>query len=184
MRHLGAMLVLCLVAFLAHPGAADQNDPRLEEFFAQLHEASDPRAARGIELLIWDLWTSHGDEAVDAMMDEGRAAMAQRDYISALETFEKMVVLAPDYAEGWNKRATIHWLLGDYRSSLDDIDRTLALEPRHFGALSGRGLVYSALEEWDLAIESFEEALVVNPQMTGPRANADAIRRMLKNREI
>ena len=118
------------------------------------------------------------------MMDEGRAAMARRDYTSALETFEKMVVLAPDYAEGCNKRATIYWILGDHQSSLDDIDRTLALEPRHFGALSGRGLVYGALEEWDLAIESFEEALVVNPQMTGPRANAEAIRQMLKHHEI
>jgi tetratricopeptide (TPR) repeat protein len=184
MRHLGAMLALCLVGFLSQPGAADQNDPRLEELFTRLHEAPDPHAAQGIELVIWELWISHPDDTVNAMMDEGRAAMAQRDYVAALETFERMVDVAPEFAEGWNKRATIHWILGNYQTSLDDIDRTLALEPRHFGALSGRGLVYSAMEEWDLAIESFEEALVVNPQMTGPRVNAEAIRRMLKDREI
>ena len=110
--------------------------------------------------------------------------MSRRDYGSALETFEVMVGLAPDFAEGWNKRATVHWLLGNYQDSLDDIDKTLALEPRHFGALSGRGLVYINLEEWELALQAFDDALDVYPQMVGPRVNADAIRMMLEGRPI
>ena len=184
MRTLGAMFLLCLAGFLAAPAAADQNDSRLDGLFSELDAAPDPGAARDIELKIWDLWTSHEDEAVNAMMEAGRSSMARRDYPAALETFEQMVVLAPDFAEGWNKRATLHWLLGNYQSSLADIDRTLALEPRHFGALSGQGLVYSALEEWDLALRAFEAALRVYPQMRGPRVNAEAIHRLLQNREI
>jgi Flp pilus assembly protein TadD len=74
--------------------------------------------------------------------------------------------------------------MGDFERSLEDIDRTLALEPRHFGALSGQGLVYSELEEWDRALTAFEAALEVNPQMTGPRTNAEYIRKMILGRDI
>ncbi len=178
------MLLLCLAGLLASPAAADQNDLRLDGLFAKLDAAPDPGAARDIELRIWDIWTRHDDEALNTMMETGQVAMARRDYPAALETFEQMVVLAPDFAEAWNKRATIHWLLGNYQSSLADIDRTLALEPRHFGALSGQGLVYSELEEWDLALRAFEAALRVYPQMTGPRVNAEATRHFLQSREI
>ena len=178
------MLLLCLAGLWASPAAADQNDPRLDGLFAKLDAAPDPGSARDIELRIWDIWTRHEDEALNVMMEAGQVAMARRDYRAALEAFEQMVVVAPDFAEAWNKRATIHWLLGNYQSSLADIDRTLALEPRHFGALSGQGLVYSELEEWDLALRAFEAALRVYPQMTGPRVNAEAIRHFLQSREI
>ena len=117
-------------------------------------------------------------------MEIGIGQMAYRNYPSALESFEEMVDLVPEFAEAWNKRATVHWLLGNYQDSLSDIDKTLALEPRHFGALSGRGQVYVDLEEWDLALKAFEDALEVYPQMVGPRLNSEAIRMMLEGRPI
>ncbi len=181
MRVIGAILGLLLIAL---PAAADQNDPSLDGLFGQLREVSDPATARGIEAEIWGLWTTHEDEAINGLMEQGLFAMARRDYIEALGVFEVMVDQAPSFAEGWNKRATVHWRLGNHQDSLADIARTLALEPRHFGALSGRGLVYTELEEWDLALDAFEAALAVNPTMRGPRTNAEAIRHLLQNREI
>jgi len=179
-----AIIVLCAVNLWAPSIRADQNAPQLDELFQQLHDASDQAAARPIEQRIWAHWIAHNDSAVNALMETGEGQLARRDYGSALETFAVMVDLAPEFAEGWNKRATVHWLLGNYQDSLSDIDETLALEPRHFGALSGRGLVYINLEEWELALEAFDDALEVYPQMAGPRANATAIRMMLEGRPI
>lgn len=184
MRVLAAIFLLCAVSLSALSVRADQNEPQLDELFRQLRDAPDESVARPIEQRIWALWISHGDSAVNSLMETGLGQMSRRDYGSALETFEVMVGLAPDFAEGWNKRATVHWLLGNYQDSLDDIDKTLALEPRHFGALSGRGLVYINLEEWELALQAFDDALGVHPQMVGPRVNAEALRLMLEGRPI
>lgn len=184
MRSLIAIFVFWAVNVATPPVCADQNDPQLDGLFQQLHDAPDEVAARPIEQHIWALWTAHEDSAVNGLMETGLGQMARRDYGAALETFQAMVHLAPEFAEGWNKRATVHWLLGNYQESLTDIDKTLALEPRHFGALSGRGLVYIGLEKWDLALEAFEDALEVYPQMVGPRVNSEAIRMMLEGRPI
>ena len=184
MRSLVAILVLCMVNLTAPSVWADQNDPQLDELFQQLRAAPDEVAARQVEQRIWALWVAHKEPAVNGLMEIGIGLMAHRNYPSALETFEEMVGLAPQFAEAWNKRATVHWLLGNYQDSLSDIDKTLALEPRHFGALSGRGQVYADMEEWELALKAFEDALVVYPQMIGPRLNSEAIRLMLEGRPI
>jgi tetratricopeptide (TPR) repeat protein len=184
MRFLAAILVLCVVNVSASSIRADQNDPQLNELFLQLLDAPDEVAARQIERRIWALWVAHEDSEVSGLMEIGIGQMAHRNYPSALETFEEMVGLSPEFAEAWNKRATVHWLLGNYQDSLGDIDKTLALEPRHFGALSGRGQVYVDMEEWELALKAFEDALVVYPQMIGPRLNSEAIRLMLEGRPI
>lgn len=174
-----------LPTFLAGgPALADQRDDRLPKLFAELLGASDIGTARAVEARIWSLWYEHDDEAIVLLMRQGRAAMARQDHRSALRSFDQVVKIAPDFAEGWNARATLYYLMGRHEDSLADIERTLALEPRHFGALSGRGLVYSALEKWELALESFEAALAVHPQMPGPRLNAEAIRKELGDREI
>ncbi len=110
--------------------------------------------------------------------------MSRQDFRAALRSFEQIVVLAPEFAEGWNKRATVHYLMGSYEESLKDIEKTLSLEPRHFGALSGRGLVYSALERDALALESFEQALEIHPNMPGARYNAEALRRKIGDQDI
>ena len=178
-------IALALVALLAiAPAAADQNDPRLDDLFEQLKGAPDHVAAQSAEAAIWGIWYEHEDHAIEQLMFKSRAAMDRRDFRSALRSIDQVIALAPDFAEGWNLRATLYYLMGNYKASLADIKETLAREPRHFGALSGRGLVYSQLDEPELALESFEEALAVNPQMPGPRINAEAIRKELEDREI
>lgn len=184
MWRLPAILLVLAVAWQAAPVAADQNDPRLDALFGELRAAPDPQAARATEQQIWSIWLKHKDAAINNLMSVGLAQMSRRDYKGALSSFGQIVEADPDFAEGWNKLATVNWLLADYEKSLEDIDRTLSLEPRHFGALSGRGLVYIELEEWEGALDAFEAALAVNPQMRGPRANAEALRLLLERREI
>ncbi|MDH3909675.1 MAG: tetratricopeptide repeat protein [Rhodospirillales bacterium] len=177
--------VLALAVLLAGGRAlADQRDARLPDLFAQLLGASDIGTAQAVEARIWSLWYEHDDNAIVLLMHQARAAMARQDHGSALRSLDQVVKIAPDFAEGWNARATLYYLMGRHADSLADIERTLALEPRHFGALSGRGLVYLALEKWELALGSFEAALAVNPQMPGARLNAEAIRKTLRDREI
>ncbi len=179
-----AIVLLACLVFAAAPVAADQKDPRLEELFAQLKTAPDYAAARPAEAAIWGIWTETGDPAVRILMGNGIAAVARRDYRLALEKFDQIVKIAPDFAEGWNKRATVHYLLGLYPASLSDIDQTLALEPRHFGALSGRGLVFIELNEEELALESFEAALAIHPNLPGAATNAKILRKRLEDRAI
>lgn len=178
-------IALLLVALFAiAPAAADQDDARLDGLFEELKSAPNHSAAQGAEAAIWGIWYEHDDDAIEQLMFKGRNAMNRHDFKAALRSIDQVIALAPDFAEGWNLRATLYYLMGSYEASLADIKETLAREPRHFGALSGRGLVYSQLDELELALRSFEEALVVNPQMPGPRMNAEAIRKELQDREI
>ena len=114
----------------------------------------------------------------------GIAAINGGDYRRSLFYFDRMVRAAPDFAEAWNKRATVHYLMGNFDASVADIRRTLALEPRHFGALSGRGLVFIEMDEEELALDSFDAALAIHPNLPGAGNNAKFLRKRLEDREI
>jgi len=182
-----AAWTLCLLVGLAGfpaAGVCDQTDPRLAPLFEELRGATEPAAASSIERQIWEIWLEPSDPGLEPLMREGTDAMNRGDYRAALAAFDEMVDLAPRFAEGWNKRATVHYFLGNYQESLADIEATLKLEPHHFGALSGRGLVYVELGNFGEALAAFEEALEVSPQSAGPRANAEALREILGQRDI
>ena len=169
------LLLLCLSA----PAEADQKDPRLPELFQALAGAPSPELAQPVELRIWEIWFEHPDPVIVKLMDNAVRAMAVDDYATAERALDQVVKLAPDFAEGWNRRATLYFLMGRIDASLADIDAVLALEPRHFGALSGQGLCFLAQENLEAAAQSFEHALDVNPQMEGARANLDALKEIL-----
>jgi tetratricopeptide (TPR) repeat protein len=183
-----AFFALCAVVVMALPGAppaaGDQNDSRLDGLFTRLLEAPGPGEAQLVEGLIWRIWIQSDDGAVRILMRDGMAALQQGDYRRALSKFEQIVAIAPDFAEGWNKRATAHYLLGNYARSLADIARTLELEPRHFGALAGRGLVYLQLEDERRALKAFEAALAIHPNLPSAAINAARLRQMLRDRQI
>jgi tetratricopeptide (TPR) repeat protein len=166
------------------PAGAGQDDPRLDELFGLLRAADCPEDAERIEERIWDLWTSSGDPAVDRLMRSGMNALAARHYDAALDAFDEVTELAPGFAEGWNKRATVNYLIGDYDESISDVERTLSLEPRHFGALSGLALIALALGEEEQALDAFEAALEIHPQMTGASRQARELRARVRGREI
>ncbi|WP_282606612.1 tetratricopeptide repeat protein [Pelagibius sp. Alg239-R121] len=163
---------------------ADQNDSRLDDLFTKLKNVESFSDAKGVEFVIWNIWVQSGDDAIDLLMRDGVDSMGRRDYRRALRSFDQIVTIAPEFAEGWNKRATLFYLMGEFDRSLADIAQTLALEPRHFGALAGRGLVYVELENDALALKAFEDALIINPYLPAARQNAEVLRKRLKDRAI
>jgi Flp pilus assembly protein TadD len=176
-------LVVLALASIA-PAQADQNDPQLEILFEQLHQATSPAVAVPLEADIWQRWVSHDNPAFQNLMLQGIGQMNSGDVQGALTTYNQLIAQAPDYAEAWNKRATIYFMLGNYEASDADISKTLALEPFHFGALSGRGLVYSAMRKYEQARSALHAALEVHPNMVGVKANLAELNALLLKRSI
>jgi tetratricopeptide (TPR) repeat protein len=183
MRYALAILIAMFGLGLAE-ARADQTDPRLKDLFEQLHAASSPEAASTIESEIWVIWAQSGDAALDKVFEIGSRALAVGDTRTALKIFDAIVEKAPKFAEGWNKRATIYYLMGDYQASLADIDRTLELEPHHFGALAGLGLVNVELDRDEAALDAFERVLKVTPQSESAKENIEVIKQRIKDKSI
>ncbi len=150
-------------------------DARLRELFARLAGAASEHEASAVEREIWSAWLATDDEAVVPWIRRGLVAMEARDFAAALSAFDRVVELAPDYAEGWNKRATLHWLCGAFEESVADIDRTLALEPRHFGALSGLAMIREAQGRPFEALEALEKLLHIHPRLPQLRDRIEAL---------
>jgi tetratricopeptide (TPR) repeat protein len=175
--------VLAIFLAMAAPASADQRDPALDLLFAQLKSADAVRG-RGIEERIWTIWSVHPDRVVASLLDEGSSLMSQRRWPDALDRFDQLVRRVPDFAEGWNKRATVAFLMGDLESSVRDIQRTLILEPRHFGALAGLGQIYLRLDQPPAALRAFEAALAINPNMPGVQRLVRDLRATLDGSDI
>lgn len=159
---------------------ADQHDGRLDGLFERLQTTTDLADAAALQQRIWQIWIEFEDLSISQLMRRGMTAMAKGDHEVALDAFDSMVEQAPDFAEAWNKRATVLYLLGRLDESVNDIQQTLELEPRHFGALSGLALIYDAVEEPAAAIRSLEAALDINPHLPGTRERIDQLREKLK----
>lgn len=141
----------------------EEEQSRLDQLFADLAEADEPskaeRAAREIQMI----WMESGSDTVDILMSRAGKAIQGEDHALALDLLDVIVVLKPSYAEGWNRRATVHYMREDFGKSLVDIERTLALEPRHWGALSGLAIIQRRLGYEADALQTFKRALEVNP---------------------
>ena len=160
--------VLILLAYsLASP--ADQNDPALDNLFEQLAVTTSDEEASNITREIWQRWTANDDPDVSQLMQIGIRALNYSTYRKALQSFDRVIEIAPEFAEGWNKRATLYYHIKEYRRSIDDIKKTLRLEPRHFGAWSGLGLVSIAQENYAGALAAFKKALSINPHISNIR---------------
>lgn len=183
MERIMAWMATAATLTFAVSAAGSQDDPRLNALFRQLKAAETVAQAQRIETSIWHIWLHADDEAVNRRIEAGLRAMTIRDHAAALAVFDDIVRIAPDFAEGWNKRATVHYFLGNFEKSITDISRTLALEPRHFGALSGLGLVNLALGRENQALDAFEAALKVYPLMPGSTTHIKALREKLRGRD-
>jgi tetratricopeptide (TPR) repeat protein len=168
MTGLGKLLrVLAVIAALGGlapaPGAAQPVEPEtLDSFFAELAEPGREDWQR-IEADIVRIWSRSGSDAMDLLLERGNAALAAEDYDLALELFSALTDHAPDFAEGWNGRATAFYLLGEYALSIADVERVLALEPRHFGALAGLAFMFEQMDETDLALRALRAVQAINP---------------------
>jgi tetratricopeptide (TPR) repeat protein len=177
-------LAAALTAAAAAPSAADQKDPRLDPLFEQLQGTTSPPEAQAVEAQIWMIWMEAKDGPTDTLMQLGLAAMQSGNLPGALELFDAITAQKPDFAEGWNKRATVLYMLGAYERSAQDVAKVLELEPRHFGALAGLGLIDMELDKTDAAIDAFERALKLNPQMPAIKQRLEMLKRKKRDGAI
>ena len=152
---------------------------------ARLHERLRDESAivrEYAERGLWALWSRSGDTAVDELLARGVEEMQSGKLKAAIATFSEVVKRKPDFAEGWNKRATVYFLAGDYKNSIADCDEVLKRNPGHFGALSGLGQIYFQMERYDDALTWFRKALDVNPNMVGIEFSIKRIESLQKER--
>ena len=138
----------------------------LDDLFAKLLTA-DAQASQRIEQDIWREWSKSGSPAMDLLLMRGRDAMQAGDTDAAIEHLTALIDHAPDFAEGWNARATAYFQAGELGPSISDIGRVLTLNPRHFGALAGLGMIFEQLEKPEKALEVYKAALAIPPHLAG-----------------
>jgi len=148
---------------------------------AALRDA-DAQTRDRAEQALWRIWARSGDAEVDALYQTGIVQMNAGDLPQAIVTFGRIIELKPEFAEGWNKRATLYFLTGDLRKSLADCDEVMKRNPNHFGALAGYAQIYVRLEYYERALEYSRRALEINPNLDGVRRNAEVIERLLDER--
>ena len=178
-----ALWLLTIFSLSAGTAVADQNAEELPALFDDLKAASSQAEASGIETRIWEFWLEAPDDASAKLINEISLAMSGSDLAVALELSDELVESHPDFAEAWNKRATLHYLLGKNAESVADIRETIALEPRHFGAISGLGLIFLREQNFDAALEAFEQVLAISPASESAQQSVARLRQEL-GREI
>jgi tetratricopeptide (TPR) repeat protein len=142
----------------------------------------DPLVRGFVESAMWSVWSRSGDAEVDRLFAVGVEQLGLRQLDAAIDTFSRVIQRQPDFAEGWNKRATAYFVAGDYRRSLADCDEVMARNPYHWGALSGYGMIYMQLDQPARAIEYFEKALAVNPNLDQVAQTIEVLKAVLLQR--
>jgi len=143
---------------------------------------SDAIVRDNAESSMWQVWSRSGDPAIDQLFAKGVEQMNTRQVEQAVETFGEIIRRKPEFAEGWNKRATVYYMLGEYQKSLADCDEVMKRNPYHFGALSGYGMIYIELDQPAIALEYFERALRVNPNLESTRQTIERLKALLIQR--
>ena len=169
------LLFLCLPAF--------GQTAKLDDLFTRLKTADDEAAMR-IEQEIWIEWSKSGSASMDLLLERGRQAMNDGATDLAIEHFTALIDHAPDFAEGWNARATAYWQAGDLGPAVSDIGHALELNPRHFGALSGLGMIFEELRRPQKALEVYRMVLTLNPHAEGVPEAVERLEAELMGQEL
>ena len=166
------------------PGQAPEDDAaKLDALFAELAEPGREDWER-IEGEITRIWSRSGSDAMDLLLRRGNEALEAEDYGAALEHFTALTDHAPDFAEGWNARATTFFLMGEYALSIADVERVLALNPRHFGALAGLASMFEAMGETELALKALRAVQELNPNRPNINDAAERLERLTGAAEL
>src|SRR5262245_19280691 len=142
----------------------------------------DESVRAAAEQALWIVWSRSGNAQVDKLFAQGLEEMNGGRFDDGITTFSRVIELAPEFAEGWNKRATLYFITGEYRKSLADCDQVMKRNPAHFGALAGYGQIYLRLDEPERALEYFKRALAVNPSMGSVEAAVQMLEHALAQR--
>lgn len=159
-------------------------DQRAVQPLAQALRDADALVREGAEQALWNVWHRSGNPEVDARLYEGIVAMQRGALEQAITIFTEVIAMAPEFAEGYNKRATTYYMMQDFEQSLRDCDQTIALNPVHFGALSGAGLCQLGERNLTQALSYFERALAVNPNMLQIQRYVDDIKKYLRDQSL
>jgi tetratricopeptide (TPR) repeat protein len=147
------------------PPVATTREARLDQLFADLKRERNEKAAERIAARISNEWAQSGSASIDLMMQWSQKAIEDQKFDVALDFLDQVVTLQPAFAEGWNRRATAHFMMKNFGKSMSDIDRTLQLEPRHFGALSGLAQIMTVTGHKESALEAWQRVLGIYPML-------------------
>lgn len=186
MRSVFACLILLAVAGPVPAFAADSDtaapavappnaESRLDKLFGDLKRERNEKAAQRIADRIREQWNKSGSASIDLMMLWSAEAMDAKKFDVALDFLDQVVTLSPTYAEGWNRRATVHFMMNNYQKSMADIEKTLQHEPRHFGALAGMAQILSNTGRKELALEAYQRVLDIYPMMRAAQSEIATI---------
>ncbi len=161
-----------------HKSPAETRSDRLDALLARLHRGTGIGDAQSVERDIWQLWMASDSPTAEVLLQQAARAISEGAPEPALTILNRLIGAQPDFAEAWNKRATLHFMMGNFEASLADIGKVLDLEPRHFGALSGRGMIHERQKNYGAAISAYQEALAINPNMPSVKAAVKALEKI------
>ena len=178
------LIIFLFILFSLTSLKAQDRDFQLNRLFNQL-KIKDAALTNVTEQKIWEIWSTHPhNKDLTNRLAEGSSLVRNKQLSEAINIFTEVIDLDPKWAEAWNKRATVLYMIGDYKASQKDIDKVLELEKRHFGALAGQGLVNIKLENYEKAIESYKKAKEIYPTMQSPGIMIKQIEELIKQELI
>ena len=178
------ILTIIILCFLTSTLSANDRDEELDNLFLELKK-NNPTVSKNIEQKIWTLWSTHPtDDKLTSILNEGSLLMQDQKLFKAISVFTEAIEIDPNWAEAWNKRATVYYMIGEFEKSQNDIDKVLNLEKRHFGALAGQGLVNIQLKNYEKAILSYQMAEKIYPSMRSPKIMIKQIKDLIKRDSI
>ena len=180
-----AIIVLAIIVLPAPSLLADQTDARLPALFTELRTTSEAEKAKIVAAEIWRIWSEHSDnDNLSERLKIGIAQMEAGHLRQAEQIFTTIIDTDPAFAEAWNKRATVYFLMGAYDRSKRDIAQTILREPRHFGALSGLGLVETHLGNYEAALNAYEQAIALHPYLENYEEITTALKKLVAGEAI
>lgn len=178
------IIFISILSLQSWTNADDIRDAKLDKLFNEL-KVENSSIVFETEQKIWQIWSTHpSNDELTNMLNKGSNFVNNNQLSKAIEIFTEVILEDPNWAEAWNKRATVLYLMGDFKKSQNDIDEVLKLEKRHFGALAGQGLVNIQLKNYEKAIRSYEEAMLIYPSMNSGKSMIKKIKDLINKESI
>ena len=178
------IIIIIFSLLLTFSLKANEQQKQLEKLFNDL-KINNFSLANSVEQKIWKIWSTHpNSKDLTMMLNIGSDYVNNQKFDKAVEIFSDVIDLDPSWAEAWNKRATVYYMVGEFEKSQADINKVLELESRHFGALAGQGLVNIELENYEKAIKSYQQAQEIYPSMQSPKIMIEKIKKLIKKQSV
>ena len=178
------LVIFIFILFSINSLKAQDRELQLSKLFNEL-KINNTAFTHVVEQKIWEIWSTHpNNQKLTERLAEGSELVRNKQLLKAINIFTEVIDLDPKWAEAWNKRATVLYMMGDYKSSQKDIDKVLELEKRHFGALAGQGMVNIKLKNYDKAKRSYQKVQEIYPAMQSSKVMIEQIEELIKRQSI